>query len=262
MSLPNLAGAKSGATVLLRLPKANDAEADYPLVAWHRYGTGKSLFVATEDLWRMRLEVGDRFHARFWGQTIQFLTLSRLLGANKQISIETDSNSYGAGDQIRVFANVLTESFEPVEGDSYEVVLEEKENPDSATTIEMTAVESTPGLYAGSYLAGKDGNYEIKTQPQDADISNVVEFSVQTVDLEDRETAMQPDVARQAAEISGGRQLSLASLGDFPSTLPEETLIANTVKIERDLWDTPLWFILIAALAGAEWFLRRKDNLV
>ena len=262
MSLPNLAGAKSGATVLLRLPKANDAEADYPLVAWHRYGTGKSLFVATEDLWRMRLEVGDRFHARFWGQTIQFLTLSRLLGANKQISIETDSNSYSAGDQIRIFANVLTESFEPVDVDSYEVVLEEKDNPDSSTTIEMTAVESTPGLYAGSYLASKDGNYEIKTQPQDADISNAAEFSVQTVDLEDRETAMQPDVARQAAEISGGRQLSLASLGDFPSTLPEETLIANTVKIERDLWDTPLWFILIAALAGAEWFLRRKDNLV
>ena len=262
MELPNLAGAKSGATVLLRLPKANDAEADYPLVAWHRYGTGKSLFVATEDLWRMRLEVGDRFHARFWGQTIQFLTLSRLLGANKQISIETDSNSYSAGDQIRVFANVLTESFEPVEGDSYEVVLEEKDNPDSATTIEMTAVESTPGLYAGSYLASKDGNYEIKTQPQDADRSNAAEFSVQTVDLEDRETAMQPDVARQAAEISGGRQLSLASLGEFPSTLPEEKLIANTVKIERELWDTPLWFILIAALAGAEWFLRRKDNLV
>ncbi len=262
MELPNLAGAKSGATVLLRLPKANDAEADYPLVAWHRYGTGKSLFVATEDLWRMRLEVGDRFHARFWGQTIQFLTLSRLLGANKQISIETDSNSYSSGDQIRIFANRLTESFEPVDGESYEVVLEEKDNPDSSTTIEMTAVEDTPGLYAGSYLASKDGNYEIKAQLQDADKSNTAEFSVRTVDLEDQETAMQPEVARQVAEISGGRQLSLAGLGDFPGTLPEETLIANTVKIERELWDTPLWFILIAVLAGAEWFLRRKDNLV
>ena len=262
MELPNLAGAKSGATVLLRLPKANDAEADYPLVAWHRYGTGKSLFVATEDLWRMRLEVGDRFHARFWGQTIQFLTLSRLLGANKQISIETDSNSYSSGDQIRIFANRLTESFEPVDEESYEVVLEEKDNPDSSTIIEMTAVEDTPGLYAGSYLASKDGNYEIKARLQDADKSNTAEFSVRTVDLEDQETAMQPEVARQAAEISGGRQLSLAGLGDFPGTLPEETLIANTVKIERELWDTPLWFILIAVLAGAEWFLRRKDNLV
>jgi uncharacterized membrane protein len=260
--LPQLAGAKSGATILLRLPKANDADPDYPLVAWHRYGTGKSLFVATEDLWRMRLEVGDRYHARFWGQTIQFLTLSRLLGANKQISIETDRNSYSAGDQIRVFANVLTESFEPVEGESYEVVLEEKDNPDSATAIEMTAVESTPGLYSGSYLAGKDGKYEIRTQPQDAEISNTTEFSVKTIDIEDRETSMQPDIARQAAEISGGRQLSLAGLGEFAANLPPEETLNNTVRIERELWDTPLWFLLVVAFAGAEWYLRRKDNLV
>jgi len=260
--LPQLAGAKSGANVLLRLPKVNEADPDYPLVAWHRYGTGKSLFVATEDLWRMRLEVGDRFHARFWGQTIQFLTLSRLLGANKQISIETDSNSYSAGDQIRIFANVLTESFEPVEGESYEVVLQEQENPDSATTIELTAVESTPGLYSGSYLAGQDGKYEVQTQPQDSELSNTAEFSVKTIDIEDRETSMQPDVARQAAEISGGRQLSLAGLGDFVANLPPEKQQTNTVKIERELWDTPLWFLLIVAFAGAEWYLRRKDNLV
>ena len=261
-SLPQLAGSKSGATVLLRLPKANEADVDYPLVAWHRYGTGKSLFVATEDLWRMRLEVGDRYHARFWGQTIQFLTLSRLLGANKQISIETDRNSYSAGDQIRVFANVLTESFEPVDGPSYEVVLEEKDNPDSATTIEMTQVESTPGLYSGSYLAGKDGKYEFRAQPQDAEISNTAEFSIKTVDIEDRETSMQADVARQAAEISGGRQLSLAGLGEFATNLPPEEALNNTVKIERELWDTPLWFLLVVAFAGAEWYMRRKDNLV
>lgn len=260
--LPQLAGPKSGANVLLRLPKANEADPDYPLVAWHRYGTGKSLFVATEDLWRMRLEVGDRFHARFWGQTIQFLTLSRLLGANKQISIETDSNSYSAGDQIRIFANVLTESFEPVTGERYEIELQEKDNPDSATTIELSAVESTPGLYSGSYLAAKDGKYEVRSEPQDAEVSNTAEFSVKTVDLEDRETSMQPDVARQAAEISGGRQLSLAGLGDFVANLPPEKQQTNTVKIERDLWDTPLWFLLLVIFAGAEWYLRRKDNLV
>lgn len=260
--LPQLAGAKSGATVLLTLPKLNEQEPDYPLVAWHRHGTGKSLFVATEDLWRMRLEVGDRYHARFWGQTIQFLTLSRLLGANKQVSIETDSNTFSAGDQIRIFANVLTESFEPVEGESYEVVLAERDNPDSAVTVELSAVESTPGLYSGSVLAGKDGNYEVRTQPQDAEISNTAEFSVSTIPIEERETAMQADIARQAAEISGGKQLSLAGLGEFASTLEPEKKLTNTVKIERELWDTPLWFLLIVGFAGAEWYLRRKDNLV
>ena len=142
------------------------------------------------------------------------------------------------------------------------MVLEEKDNPDSATTIEMTKVESTPGLYSGSYLAGKDGKYEFRTQPQDAEISNTAEFSIKTVDIEDRETSMQPDVARQAAEISGGRQLSLAGLGEFATSLPPEEALNNTVKIERELWDTPLWFLLVVAFAGAEWYLRRKDNLV
>ncbi|MEC9036290.1 MAG: hypothetical protein VX588_05665, partial [Verrucomicrobiota bacterium] len=85
--LPSVDGAKAGATVLLTHSGSPDGFDQYPLVAWQRYGTGKSLFVGTEDLWRMRLEVGDRYHARFWGQTIQFLTLSRLLGQNKQIAI-------------------------------------------------------------------------------------------------------------------------------------------------------------------------------
>jgi uncharacterized membrane protein len=260
--LPQLGGAKSGATVLLRLPKANEQLPDYPLVAWHRYGTGKSLFVATEDLWRMRLEVGDRYHARFWGQTIQFLTLSRLLGQNKQITIETDRGTYSAGDQIRIFANVLTESFEPVEGQTYEVLLEPKGDPDSRAIIELTSVKGTLGLYSGSYSASKDGTYILRTHDRDAEISNRSEFSVDTVPIEDRETAMQPDIARQVAELSGGRQLTLAGLGDFAGSLPPEETLTNVVRIERDLWDTPIWFLLIVAFAGGEWYLRRKDNLV
>jgi hypothetical protein len=260
--LPDLAGPKSGATVLLRLPKLNDQLPDYPLVAWHRYGTGKSLFVATEDLWRMRLEVGDRYHARFWGQTIQFLTLSRLLGQNKQITIETDRGSYSAGDQVRIFANVLTESFEPVVGQSYEVSLAPKDNPDQAAIIELTSVESTPGLYSGSYLAGKDGSYQLKTRPQDQEISNLTEFTVATIPIEDRETSMQSEIAREAAHLSGGRPLTLAGLSEFAGSLEPEKKLTNTVKTEKELWDTPLWFLLFVVFAGAEWYLRRKDNLV
>jgi hypothetical protein len=85
---------------------------------------------------------------------------------------------------------------------------------------------------------------------------------VDTVPIEDRETAMQPDIARQVAELSGGRQLTLAGLGDFAGSLPPEETLTNVVRIERDLWDTPIWFLLIVAFAGGEWYLRRKDNLV
>ncbi len=261
-TLPQLEGAKAGATVLLRLPKSSEEAPDYPLVAWHRFGTGKAMFVASEDLWRMRLEVGDRFHARFWGQTIQFLALSRLLGQNKQISIETDRGSYSTGEQVRIFANVLNESFEPVNQPSYDVVLETKGETDTATTIELSPVPGTPGLFSGSHLAGKDGNYVIRTRSADSEISNQAGFKIATVAMEDRETAMQPEVARQIAELSGGKQLTLASLGAFPASLGEEKKLTNVVRLEKDLWDVPIWFLIVVAFAGLEWYLRRKDNLV
>jgi hypothetical protein len=261
-TLPQLEGAKAGATVLLRLPKSSEEAPDYPLVAWHRFGTGKAMFVASEDLWRMRLEVGDRFHARFWGQTIQFLALSRLLGQNKQISIETDRGSYSTGEQVRIFANVLNESFEPVNQPSYDVILETKGETDTATTIELSPVPGTPGLYSGSHLAGKDGNYVVRTRSADSEISNQAGFKIATVAIEDRETAMQPEVARQIAELSGGKQLTLATLGAFPASLGEEKKLTNVVRLEKDLWDVPIWFLIVVAFAGVEWYLRRKDNLV
>ncbi|MFN0125477.1 MAG: hypothetical protein ACKV19_02195 [Verrucomicrobiales bacterium] len=261
-TLPQLEGAKAGATVLLRLPKASEELPDYPLVAWHRYGTGKAMFVGTEDLWRMRLEVGDRFHARFWGQTIQFLTLSRLLGQNKQITLETDRGSYSTGEQVRIFANVLTESFEPVTRPSYDVILEANGETDTATTIELSPLPDTPGLFSGTHLAGKDGSYVIRTRPADSEISNQSGFKIATQAIEDRETAMQPDVARQIAELSGGRELALASLGTFPASLGEEKKLTSVVRLEKDLWDVPIWFLIVVAFAGVEWYLRRKDNLV
>jgi len=265
--LPRLAGAKPGATVLLSLPKVTEELADYPLVAWHRYGNGKSLFVGTEDLWRMRLEVGDRYHARFWGQTIQFLTLSRLLGQNKQISLETDRRTYSSGEQVLVYANVLSEYFEPIEEPTYTVILERQGDADSAAELELTPVPDTPGLYSGAHLAGGggasgDGSFTLRTRPRDADVSNRAEFEVATVPLEDRETAAHAEVAAQLASLTGGKTMSLSELRELPGILGEEEDLSRVVRMEMDLWDTPILFIALVLFAGMEWFMRRRDNLV
>ena len=64
---------------LSRDENATSVEQPYPLVAWQRYGSGKTMFVGTADLWRLRREVGERFHSQFWSQAIQFLALYYLL---------------------------------------------------------------------------------------------------------------------------------------------------------------------------------------
>ena len=73
---------------------------------------------------------------------------------------------------------------------------------------------------------------------------------------------MQSEIAREAAHLSGGRLLTLAGLSEFVGSLEPEKKLTNIVKTEKELWDTPLWFLLFVVFAGAEWYLRRKDNLV
>ena len=263
--LPPLDGAKPGATVLLTHSGKSEGFDQYPLVSWQRFGAGKSLFVATEDLWRMRLEVGDRHHARFWAQTIQFLTLSRLLGQNKQITLETNRATFSAGDTVQIYANVLDLSFDPVnDPDGYTVILERKGAPDSASEVTLQPVdeENSPGIYSAAHIAGEDATYVIKTQSTDETRSNTTEFEVATVAPETRETGARPDIAKQISELSGGKSINPSGLGGLPGQLGEEGQLQRIKTIERDLWDIPLWFLLILLFAGIEWFLRRRENLI
>ena len=261
--LPPVDGAKAGATVLLTHSGSPDGFDQYPLVAWQRYGTGKSLFVGTEDLWRMRLEVGDRYHARFWGQTIQFLTLSRLLGQNKQITIETDRASFSEGDTVQIYANVLTESFEPVTDiEEYTVLIEPKGSPDSSAEIQLSPVPGTDGLFSGAHVAGKDGAYVLRAGPSDESRANSPEFEVATINPEDRETGSRPDIAKEMAEISGGKELNQQAISGFKDDFNSEKPRDNEVQIIEELWDKEFLFILVLLFAGTEWFFRRRENLV
>ena len=211
----------------------------------------------------MRLEVGDRYHARFWSQTIQFLTLSRLLGQNKQITIETDRSSFSEGDTVQIYANVLTESFEPVTDiDQYTVLIEPKGSPDSSAEIQLSPVSGTDGLFSGSYVAGKDGFYVLKASPSDENRANSPEFEVATVNPEDRETGARPDLGKQIANISGGKNINQREIQDFIESFSDEKPRESEVVIIEELWDKEILFLLVLLFAGTEWFFRRRENLV
>jgi len=260
--VPSLEGAKPGATILLTLSGGIDGTRTYPLVAWQRYGNGKAMFVGSEDIWRLRLEEGSTYHARFWGQTIQFLALSRLLGANKQVALETDRRVYSTGEQIKIFANVLTTSFKAATEPSYKVLVEQAGQSQTPLEVELEPVPNSPGLYSGTHLAAEDGTFTVKTLQVHKEVSNTIQFDVQTTPLEQRETDMQSTVARQIADRSGGKTWRLSELGTLPAALHNDEALTQSIHRERDLWDLPLFFVLLVVITGIEWAMRRRDNLV
>ncbi len=258
--LPALDGAKPSANVLLHLP-GKLGRADYPVVSWHNYGKGKCMFVASDRLWRLRLETGDAHHSRFWGQALQFLAMSRLLGQNKRISLQTERARYNSGEPVRIYANVLSEAYEPVVKESHTVVMERDGFADSARELLLLPDPATPGLYFGAMPAGPEGDYRIRAQDREAEHSGTVEFTVASDPIEDRDTAARPDIAEAVANASGTAVVSPADLAGLIENVaaPDMTRI---VSREVELWDTPILYLLLLLFLGLEWMLRRRENLL
>ncbi|MBT7701710.1 MAG: hypothetical protein HN700_15585, partial [Verrucomicrobia bacterium] len=209
--LPALGGAKPSANVLLHLP-GTLAGMDYPVVSWHNYGKGKCMFVATDRLWRLRLETGDEHHGRFWGQAIQFLAMSRVLGQNRRISLQTERARYNPGEPVRVYANVLSAMYEPVVKESHTLVMERDGFADSARELLLLPDPGTPGLYFGAIPAGPEGDYKIRAQDHELEHSGTAAFIVASDPIEDRDTAARPDIAEAVANASGTAVVAPADL--------------------------------------------------
>ena len=258
--LPPLLEAKQGATILASLSDRNTGSQRYPLVAWQRYGTGKCLSIASDRLWRLRFKTGDKYHWRVWSQCIQFLTLSRLMGEHKRIRLETDRSIYPLGEQCRLYAHVLDSEFEPMVQQSFDVIVTDVDNPSLKQTVTLRPDQSHPGLFEGYFSPASAGRYRVEANEDDAEVSNSTEFQVAEVRRELNEANMQRESLKRISELTGGKTLTISDLSKLPSLLNQDPVTLN-LKSERPLWDHSLIAILLIALLGAEWILRRKHDL-
>jgi hypothetical protein len=255
--------AKPGATVLLTVPGQSPDETPYPLVAWQRFGTGKAMFVGSEHLWRLRRKVGREHHERFWATAIQFLTVSRLLGGNERITLETDKGQYATGETVRVFADVLDEYLEPVQQPGYEVMIQRVQTDEEALErrTRLSPASGTQGLYRGFFAPQQPGVYQVQATGEDAQAANTVRFEVVDASREMLDPATRLDVAQQVAAVSGGKVVSLSELEKLGQWVDEQQPRYVREATYR-LWDQPWLFVLLLLTAGLEWSLRRRRRLV
>jgi len=259
--IPPLLGARPGATVLTTLSDAGGRGGRYPLVAWQRYGTGKCMMMGTDRLWLLRFKTGDKYHWRVWSQSIQFLTLSRLMGEHKRIRLETDRATYPVDGQVQLYAHLLDDRYEPIMQAGFEVrviPLDVAGAPPQSVALRPDAAH--PGLYEGFFSPTRAGRYRVESSSGDRVLANTTEFQVTDVEPEMANTDTQLGRLRRIAEMSGGKCLSMVQLDQLAGLLdldPHET----TVTAEVPLWDNAWIMLLLVALMGAEWIVRRRYDL-
>jgi len=258
--LPPLLGAKPGATVLASLSDATEGSRSYPLVAWQRYGTGKCMSLASDRLWRLRFKTGDKYHWRVWSQSIQFLTLSRLMGEHKRIRLETDRSTYRGGGQARLYAHVLDEDYEAVIQPSFEITVSGVDGNALQQRVSLQPDRTTPGLYEGFFTPTLPGRYRLEANEDDQEVSNTTEFQVADVNQELTDTDADIDYLKRIASLTGGANLGIRELSKLPSLL-NNSPVETTVRSERPLWDHWIIILVLIVLLGTEWIMRRKHDL-
>ena len=259
--VPPLLEARSGATVLMTLSDDGSRVDPYPLVAWQRYGTGKCMLMGTDRMWLLRFKTGDKYHWRVWSQCIQFLTLSRLMGEHKRIRLETDRAMYPVDGQVQLYAHLLDDRFEPIVQSGFEVRVIPLDVPGAQSqSVALRPDAEYPGLYEGFFSPTRPGRYRVEANEGDRSLSNTTEFQVADVEPEMANTDMQIERLRTIAELSGGKCLAMLQIKDLPSLLSLQRH-EETYTTEIPLWDNAWIVLLLVALMGTEWIIRRRYDL-
>jgi uncharacterized membrane protein len=262
--LPHLANyaevgaAKPGALVLLETIPSSKGR--YPLLATQNFGRGRVGVFASGGTWRwqMLLDHRDPSHATFWQQMLRWLVSD----TPEQVSAATPQQVLSDRTEVPLRAEVRDKEFLPV---SDAIVEARIELPDgSAATVPMSLDPLAEGVYHATWPAIPAGGYlaEVTARRGAQELGrDVFNFRREDGVAENFGIEQNRELLTKLAQETGGKYYTPANA----AKLLDEISFSEaglTVRETRDLWNMPIVFLLLLALAAAEWLLRRKWGIV
>ncbi|MEN6449903.1 MAG: VWA domain-containing protein [Thermoguttaceae bacterium] len=259
VELPEL---KPGVRVLAEHPTRTTPDGRHlPVFCLQYVGAGKVLFHATDETWRWRFQSGDAYVARYWVQTIRWLSRSKLGEAGRSATLVADRREYTLGESVRLRVRFADERLAPAEDDGVRVVVEQAGR--RTERIKLHRVASGRGVFEGQLERPGLGAYHVwLAAPQPEGRAAAVDFSVVPPPGEFARTRMDAAEMRRAAQQTGGQFYTFETVGRLTRDLPPGQQVPVESLPPRPLWNR--WPVLAAflGLLIVEWLLRKRGGMV
>jgi uncharacterized membrane protein len=250
---------KPGATVLLT--GTDDRGQSHVVLAYQRYGRGKSMAFAVQDsfIWKMdaTIAVEDTTHSTFWRRLIRWL----VDGVPDFVDIATPVDRVEPGEAINVTAEVVDPAF--VEVNDAQVIATVVSPSGKTTELPLQWTVTRDGEYRSSFVSDEPGLYEVKaaaTRGEQNLGGGLTHIRASAGDSEYFDAAMRSSLLKRIAEETGGVFFTPSDAAKLPEAISYSGRGVTVVE-ERDLWDMPLVLLVILGLIAAEWGFRRKLGL-
>ncbi len=253
------AGAKPGGTVLLQSALVNPRGQNPVLLAFQRFGRGKSMALTTASTWRWRMDMDskDNFHELFWKQLLRWLVSE----AADPVTIETDKHSYAPEEAVTLQADVSDSTF--LRLNNAQAIGQVKSPSGNMAEIPLKWDQGKEGFYTGSYKPREEGIYEVSVEANLGSKSlgsSKGFFRVSDSSDEFHNAVLNESLLKRLASDTGGKYYRP---GEVQALAGDVGYIDNGVARleEKELWDMPFLFLLLLGSAGLEWTLRKRKGL-
>ncbi len=245
------------------------ADSPQAFLCWHAVGTGRVVYLSAPATYHLRFRRGDRYHHRFWGQLIRWITAEDLAAGSDRVRIQTDTNRYEQRDPVQVVVRLVAPSSVSLSGKTLQATATPKDGP--AITIELTADDKLPGRYYGSFERLDPGAYRIAPEGEAlAALPDVAEGSddastlitvAMVASAEMLNTRSNRTLLQQIAEVTGGQVVPPTAINEIlelSSLAPE-----ISERVEREpLWNRWSYLWIVFGCLTSEWVIRKRLGLV
>ncbi len=251
--------AKPGATVLLDGTSSTDNRT-VPVLAFQRYGRGKSISFAVQDswLWQMgaTVPVEDQSFETFWRQLLRWMV------ADVPDRVEVIASDAGSVDEAVPLRAVVSDSaFLRANGASLTADITTPSGQHVQTTFDWATERD--GEYKATLVPAENGLHEVQvTAVLGRDTLRAQPAYVRAAEptTEYFGAQLRPSVLRQISEETGGRYYTPADAQQVAQDIVYTKSGATQVD-RKDLWDMPILFLILMVAAGTEWAYRRRRGL-
>lgn len=232
-----------------------------PVIAMQYVGAGKVIFHASDETWRWRWRVGDVYFARYWVQTLRYLSRAKLVGKDRSAVLSVDRREYRLGESVRLWVRFADERLAPADDDGVTVVLERLGQKDRHVQLRRNV--SSRGVFEGVVPRPSEGAYHAwVATPTLEGAAPAVDFEV-VAPLGEMQR-LQADVAelRRASSETKGKHYDLATAGRLLGELPKGRQVPIESLPPIVLWNRwPLLCGFLVLLVG-EWVLRKRKGML
>jgi uncharacterized membrane protein len=261
----NLTRARAGATVLLDHPTVKVDGKPAPLLALWEYGRGRSLALATDASWFWAFPAQasgapERYYDRFWNNALRWLVRDPDLTTLKVVA---DPPQVEPGKPVGVIVTARQPDYAPAASAQVKADLFSVEQGRVIAT--QTGQSGPDGVVRLEFAPPAPGAYKLlaRAQKGEAELGEGEDaVAVRAVGPELSDASVRGELLADIARVTRGafHRLPLNGLPEVPLLDPPVVEVGRSR--DRPLWDRWYYLVVLAALLGGEWLLRRRFGYI